>query len=315
MKRAATGGRGLRASASIACARVAACCLWAALALPAVAGAAPLGVTGEIVNPPGGSGLAGGEFSTASGSPGGVAVNDASGEIYTVSASANRVQRFDSSGNFISAFGADVISGAAAGTGTLNGTATVSAVVATSGAFLVGQKITGAGIPAGTRIVAANVGTGLNSTLTLSQAATASASGVALTVAAEPNNVPANELQTITVTASGGNFKLQASATQGFAQATSENIPHDAPVATVQSELEALPQIGAGNVEVTGAPGEYTVEYKGARADTDIAVFVVAGSPALSGGAATRTTVVEGGGAVELCTMASECKPGVGGSS
>jgi hypothetical protein len=59
-------------------------------------------------------------------------------------------------------------------TGTTNGTATISAVSSVAG-LLVGQAVSGLGIPAATVILA--VGT---TTITLSQAATASAAGVAL---------------------------------------------------------------------------------------------------------------------------------------
>ena len=59
-------------------------------------------------------------------------------------------------------------------TGTTNGTTTISSVASTVG-FAVGQQIAGAGIPVGTTITA--IGSG---TFTISQAATASASGVTL---------------------------------------------------------------------------------------------------------------------------------------
>ncbi len=67
--------------------------------------------------------------------------------------------------------------GPAAGTGkTTKGAKSVSELTVTSGAFAVGQEITGSGIPAGTTITKVNSGS-----LTISQAATATQAGVELT--------------------------------------------------------------------------------------------------------------------------------------
>ena len=72
---------------------------------------------------------------------------------------------------------------------TTSGSTSVTSVSSTAG-VTVGMPITGAGIPAGTTVAAVGVGT-----LTLSQAATATATGVALTVdplalVGEVKNVP-----------------------------------------------------------------------------------------------------------------------------
>lgn len=65
--------------------------------------------------------------------------------------------------------------GVAVGTATLNGTTALTSVVASSGAFAIGQRISGAGIPPGTRLFS---GSGANWTMT--GAATASGAGVAI---------------------------------------------------------------------------------------------------------------------------------------
>jgi hypothetical protein len=102
-----------------------------------------------------------------------------------------RIQKFDSDGDFLLAFGAGVVTGGAAGAGNLSaGSTVVTNVVTTLKAFEVGQTITGAGIPAATRITALG-----NKTLTLSKPATASGSGVPITVAEGAGNVPTNEVQ------------------------------------------------------------------------------------------------------------------------
>jgi len=170
------------------------------------ASAAPKGVVGSF----GSAGPAGGEFSST---PRGIAVNDATGDLYVVDGGNHRLQRFDDEGGFISAWGADVIPNGATGTGTLtSGSSAVSAVVVTSKAFAVGQVVTGVGIPANTRITA--VGNGPDTGgfgLTLSQNATASGTDVVLTVATGTGNVAVNERQSLTLgpNTTGGTFTLR----------------------------------------------------------------------------------------------------------
>jgi hypothetical protein len=314
----------------ISAGRVFACVLAAAclcLGVPAMAQAEEHGVIGNFGNPSPVPGFAGGEFAV----PAGVAVNDASGDIYVVdtgpaaATSNHRIERFDSSGNFISAWGADVISGAATGTGTLNETTTVTSVVATSGAFLVGQLVTGpVGIAPGTRIAAVSL-TGPAATITLTKAATASGAGVALSVAAAPNNIPVNERQTVTLGANttGGTFTLTAGATQGFAEKTTEPIPFNASASEVDAKLEEVGQIGIGNVIVSSPNlgggilpgGPYTIECVGARADTNIRQ-VISGATNLTVSSGTKTatvaTTTQGGAAYEICVVPIECKAGIG---
>jgi hypothetical protein len=299
-------GAGASAGALTASTALVAALLFATV-IAGSASAAPKGVVSSF----GGAGFAGGEFSSTAASPGGVAVNSVSGDVYVADTDSHRVQRFDADGAFVGAWGSDVISGGAAGTGSLaQGSSTVSALTATSKAFVVGQEITGAGIQSGTRITA--VTTTPNSTLTLSKPATADGVGVVLSVAAGAGNVAVNERQRLVVTATAGTFKLTAPASQGFVAATTAaNIPFDAPAVDVQTALETLPRL-TGNVTVSGSPGAYTIDFAGALADTNVAqLTVAAGSPALSGGNATVTTTVEGGSGYEICAAAAQCKPGV----
>jgi len=60
---------------------------------------------------------------------------------------------------------------------------------------------------------------------------------------------PVNEIQTVTVDATGGTF------TATFGGATSAAIAFDALGETVEAALEALSSIGEGNISVTGAAG------------------------------------------------------------
>jgi hypothetical protein len=102
---------------------------------------------------------------------------------------------------------------------------------------------------------------------------------------------PVNEVQTVAFsgTVTGGTFTLT------FAGQTTAGIAYNATAAAVQSALEALSTIGAGNVSVTGGPGPgtpYAVAFVGALAGTDVAQMTASGA-ALTGttpGVAVTTT-------------------------
>lgn len=66
--------------------------------------------------------------------------------------------------------------GTATGTATLNGTTALASVVATTGAFAIGQRVSGPGIPPGTRLFS-----GSGASWVMTAAATASGAGVAIT--------------------------------------------------------------------------------------------------------------------------------------
>jgi len=79
-----------------------------------------------------------------------------------------------------------------------------------------------------------------------------------------------NEIQTVTLgnSPTGGTFTLT------YSGQTTGNIAYDADAATVDAALEALSNIGAGDVTVTGsAGGPWTVEFTGSLAGTDVALL------------------------------------------
>ncbi len=246
----------------------------------------------------------------------GLAVSETEGgDIYVPDGASNqRVNRFHPDGSFVGAFGWGIVPGAATGTGTLTaGSNLVLNVHTTSGSFnmggLGGKIITGPGIPAGTQI---EPGAYVKATeLVLSKNATASGTDVALSVAAGPGNIPTNERQQVTVKATGGNFKLTfISPKPGSATVSTPNISAGVTHEELQEALEGLSNIGAGNVSVTGGPGDatgttpYLIEFKGIFADTNVRKLS-ASNVSLSGGSPTSvavTTPTEGGGVVETCT-------------
>ncbi len=227
-----------------------------------------------------------------------------------------RVQKFNSAGEFLLAFGGGVITGGAEGTGNLSsGSAVVRSVAATAKAFEVGQTIAGAGIPAQTRILEVGVGT-----LTLSKPASASGSGVALTVAEGASNVAANERQRVAIGGSptGGSFRLifAAGATDGTVIAGSNQVTATTHASgsfhvgdrTNVSSASGTGTLTAGSEVVSGLTTEHgafaagqPIEGKGIPANTTIA-SVGAGTLTLS---APATSSESGASLTAFTTIAA----------
>ncbi|HWM62729.1 MAG TPA: hypothetical protein VNP96_01915 [Solirubrobacterales bacterium] len=254
--------------------------------------------------------------------PQGVAL-DSSGNVYVTDWNNLRVQKFSPTGQFLAAFGGDVVTGGATGTGTLNGTTTISAVTTTSKAFMVGQTITASdgGIPPETRITAV----GPNS-ITLSQPATTSGP-VTLTVAAGAENVPTNEKQTVAIggAPTGGTFTLTFSTPNpSSSSGTTTPIAFNAPATdpgtpgvtdSVQEALEALSNIGVGDVSVSGPNGgPWVVTFQGTRfADTDVNQMSADASGLTPAGGKTVTMTSANG--AEVCTVTNDCRMGAKGTA
>jgi hypothetical protein len=262
-------------------------------------------------------------------SPNGLAVSKKEGgDVYVTTGNWNqRIDQFESDGTFVRAIGWGIVPGAVAGTGTVSaGSRSISNVTTTLGAFATGafngagKIITGAGIPPNTQI------TKVTSTdIEISKPAIASGTGVALSVVAGPGNVPTNEQQELTVQATAGEFKLSfLNPNPGSTFATTTNLHYNAEASEVQSALEALANIGAGNVSVTEGPGDetgatpYLIEFKGRYADTNVRELSTV-NVGLSGGdpssSATITTPTEGGGTLETCTTSCGVPSAVEGTA
>lgn len=92
-----------------------------------------------------------------------------------------------------------------------------------------------------------------------------------------------NEVQTVTISATGGTFTLT------FSGQTTSAIAWNASAATVQTALQALSSIGSGNATVTGsAGGPYTVTFVGDLGLSNVAAMTGSGA-SLTGGAGTVT--------------------------
>jgi hypothetical protein len=115
--------------------------------------------------------------------------------------------------------------------------------------------------------------------------------------------VRSNELERIIVNAGGGTFTIS------HGGETTGSIPFNASAGEVQSALEALGSIGAGNVAVKGGPGgegggtPYFFEFVGALAKTSITPLTTSRSalvPAKSGAHLATVVVLRPGGELDL---------------
>jgi hypothetical protein len=121
---------------------------------------------------------------------------------------------------------------------------------------------------------------------------------------------PTNGRQTLTVDASGGDYELTlTSRGLGAHSETTAPITATATAGKVRSSLEALPGIGAGDVAVTGGPGDaggtqpYTIAFAGTLAGTYVPTLGTT-DLSLSGGAAEATVAtVEPGGHLRLLSV------------
>lgn len=93
------------------------------------------------------------------------------------------------------------------------------------------------------------------------------------------------------ITATGGTFKLGWKATEGGSVVEwSAAMAYNATTAAVQSALEAMTNIGVGNVTVTGAAKDYTIRFIGTLKQTNLVLMAVDAST-LTGTGATATIV------------------------
>lgn len=192
--------------------------------------------------------------------PVGLALDQTSGSLYASNPPVNERQLVElrtSEGSLGGSFSLTFEGQTTGSTGSGNLTAGSKTVNEVTGAFFAGEAIGGAGIPAGTTISSVNQGA---KTLTLSQAATETATGVALSAQLGPGM-------------SGPNLA---------------------------NALGLLPAIGsASNVQVGTSgtnPKTYTIEFKGALAGRNVPQVTVDGSGLTPAGktTATASTAVDG---------------------
>lgn len=103
-----------------------------------------------------------------------------------------------------------------------------------------------------------------------------------------------NEVQTITIDATGGDFTVT------YAGQTTAATAYNASAATLQTNLEALSNLAPGDVTVTKVGSVFTLTFGGTLADTNVAA-VTTNAGGLTGGASTATVATtQAGGPVEI---------------
>jgi tripartite motif-containing protein 71 len=269
------------------------------------------------IGPSTGSGLFGNEVR-------GVAVNDTTGEVYVADAGNNRLQRFDPSQGadpeewFVSAWGRDV-DGTGAGTGYEVCLAAVGSEVdhckaATASTGLGGEFSKPQGVAVNQVTEHVYVTDSSNRRVQEFSASGAFIRAFGQDVVSSGSE-QADEQQTLTVDATGGQYKLT------FGADTTVDLAWNAAAAEVETALNALSSVngGGGSVTVAGGPGglggttPYLIGFGGARADTNLAAITASsGTLPLSGGgaAATITTFNDGAVGFEICDSAANCKAG-----
>jgi hypothetical protein len=156
------------------------------------------------------------------------------------------------------------------------GATAIEQVVTLSGTFAAGQTIEGQSLAAGTTISSVSTSLGVT-TINISPQALAS-----------------------------GERRMYISSYG--AAATTPPLPYNATPGEVQSALEALAPIGAGNVQVAGGPGgsaPYVVDFIGALANQDIGLLKTDSTGLVNGTANAKTSVLGGPGIARLTLAAA----------
>jgi predicted ribosomally synthesized peptide with SipW-like signal peptide len=115
-----------------------------------------------------------------------------------------------------------------------------------------------------------------------------------------------NEIQKLTVTATSGNFTLT------YSSQTTASIAYNATAAQVDTALEDLSNIAAGDITVTKDGGNFVIAFVGALGGTNVSAISV-NDVDLAGGTVTQSTVQEGAASLPSGTGASLGNTTVGG--
>jgi hypothetical protein len=109
-----------------------------------------------------------------------------------------------------------------------------------------------------------------------------------------------NDVQTITVTATGGSFTVTLDFAPNGVSSPVTSAPITAPPTadTIQAALQAMSNVGTGNATVSGT-GPWVVTFGGTLADSAVPTMVL-GTASLTGGTATVAHTTQGSPALSL---------------
>ena len=125
-----------------------------------------------------------------------------------------------------------------------------------------------------------------------------------LSSTAGATGTPNDEVQTITIDATGGTFTVSFSY-EGLS-GTTPALAYNCTAAQLQAALEALESIGEGNVSVTKLSNVFTITFIGALAKTNVPALST--TPTLTGGAGTAAvnTTTPGGNKYHAATRSTD---------
>jgi len=240
--------------------------------------------------------------------PPGVAVDQSTGDVYVTDAGNRRLQKFDADGNFLRTWGKDVDPGNA-GTG-FEICVAPGQCQGNNDGTLAGEFRANASNVAVDAAGDVYVGEGSNRRIQKF-----APNGTPLrtwgwdVVASGPGNVNSdNEVQQVTVNATGGSFTLT------FDGQTTAPIQENAESNTVDIALENLSNVD--NVDVAGtAGGPWTITFLGSLAGTNLPQMTANGATLTGPGASASVTTVAEGAVFEICVPANGdvCKGGASG--
>ncbi|HEY1689073.1 MAG TPA: hypothetical protein VGF95_09450 [Solirubrobacteraceae bacterium] len=260
------------------------------------------------------TGTGAGQLST----PHGVAVDQTSGNVYVVDGT-NRVGEFNSNGEFLRAFGEDVVESGPDN----NGTGFEICVPSAGDVCKAGVSAAAGGGLNSPQGIAINQETGnlyvtdegnLRVDEFSENGSFIAAFGEEVVESGPDKATPTSAVQTLTVSATGGNYTLS------FGGHSTAELPFGANASSIQAALTGLASIGSGNLTVSEATaGVFTMSFAGALAHNPEPLIVAAsgsGEP-LSGGSAAVASTTAGATGFDVCVAANGdvCKAGVSGST
>lgn len=117
-----------------------------------------------------------------------------------------------------------------------------------------------------------------------------------------------NEVQRLTVTATGGTFNVIF--TYGGVTKSTGAIAYNATAGTLQTALEGLTNIGTGNVAVTKSSADFILTFQGTLAGTDVPSVVVDGTAA-TGGTVVQSVTTAGVRSTPTFANLNTAMPGI----
>lgn len=130
------------------------------------------------------------------------------------------------------------------------------------------------------------------------------------TVFAGPNDSSNNEVQELTITATGGNFFLCYPSCLNLQEQHTGPIAYNATAQQIEDALESIPHLGGEDAElsISGSPGgPFTITFGGTFGGDDAQGIGTNGTNLTGPGAGISVSTTNNGGGPEICTVQDSC--------